>query len=238
MSSTDPTSTTDPTVGPTTDPTTSSTTDPTVGTDTDPTAGTDTDPTAGGGFDPPPAFGTNVLDLDLVGVWGLNWDQPNGFDSVLDVDDQGNFMWTETSADCSTTTLASGFLWVDNGQIVMHVETWERPLPWDTQPALGETFPPPFRLRMGFSLQGSGPDDYLALAGPPTLTETAPYTGESYIRLASDGAYIGGNWHSEAQLEAIPAGETSPVVIVRDTYQALLDAETDGTPNGTGACAR
>ncbi|MBL8943630.1 MAG: hypothetical protein JNK45_10795 [Myxococcales bacterium] len=224
---------------PTTDATTSDGTTTEVSTTTDATTsdgtteGTTTD-TGGGGFPDAPVFGSNVLDLDLVGVWGLNWDPASGFDSVLDIDDMGNFTWTESSADCSAQTVASGFLWVSGSQVVMHVETWDRPLPWDTEPVLGETFAPPFRLRMSFSLQGSGPDDYLALAAPSRVTEAAPYAGESYIRLTTDGAFLGGTWRGEAELEAIPAGEVDPVVIVRDVYQAILDPEAALDPEGTG----
>jgi hypothetical protein len=227
MSTTDPTDATS-TTG-TTDP---STTDPST------TSDSDTDPTGGGGFPPPPAFGTNVLDFDLVGVWGLNWDPVTGFDSVIDIDDQGNFMWTESSADCSSETLASGFLWVEGIQVVMHVETWERQLPWDTLAVTGETYPAPFRLRMSFSLQGSGADDYLVLAAPSRVTEAAPYTGESYVQIAPQGVFLAGTWHGEAQLDAIPAGEVDPLVIVRDTYEALFDLEMAADdPQGTGTRA-
>lgn len=217
----------------TSDGTTTEVSTTTDATTTDGTEGTTTD-TGGGGFPDAPVFGTNVLDLDLVGVWGLNWDPASGFDSVLDVDDMGNFTWTESSADCSAQTVASGYLWVSGSQVVMHVETWDRPLPWDTEPVLGETFAPPFRMRMSFSLQGSGPDDYLALAAPSRVTETAPYAGESYIRLTTDGAFLGGTWRGEAELEAIPAGEVDPVIIVRDVYQAILDPEAALDPEGTG----
>ncbi|HWB81979.1 MAG TPA: hypothetical protein VG755_43755 [Nannocystaceae bacterium] len=241
VSTTDPV-TTDPSVS-TTDPTdATSTTDPTdATTTTDPTDATsttdptDTDPTDGGGFPPAPAFGTNVLDFDLVGVWGLNWDPASGFDSVIDIDDQGNFMWTESSADCSTETVASGFLWVEGIQIVMHVELWDRQLPWDTEPVTGETYPPPFRLRSSFSLQGSGPDDYLVLAAPSRITEAAPYSGESYVQIDAQGDFLAGTWHGEAQLDAIPAGEVDPVVIVRDTYEAQLGPELAADdPQGMG----
>jgi len=168
-------------------------------------------------------------------VWGLNWDQPAGFDSVIEIDDMGNFTWTETSADCADASVASGMLWVVGSQVVMHVETWDRQLPWDTEPVLGESFQPPFRLRLSFSLQGGGASNYLALAAPPRVTEAAPYTGESYVRVSTDGAYLGGTWRGEAQLEAIPAGESEPVVIVRDVYRALLDAESaPDDPQGTG----
>lgn len=235
---TDPTTTdptlTDPT---TTDPTTtdSTTTDPTDATTTD-TTDTDTDSdTDGGGFDEPPVFGTNPLDFDLVGVWGLNWEPESGFDSVLDVDDAGNFMWTETSADCSESTVASGLLWVEGSQVVMHVELWDRQLPWDTEAVLGESFEPPFRLRLSYSLQGSGADDYLTFAAPGRITEGAPYTGESYVQTDAQGDFLAGTWRGEAQLDAIPAGETDPVTVVRDTFVASLGTEfASDDPQGLG----
>jgi hypothetical protein len=244
LETTDPTTTdstvTDPTdTATTTDPTDATTTDPTdaTTTDSDSDTGVDTDGD-GDGFVDPPAFGTNPLDFDLVGVWGLNWDPSSGFDSVLDVDDAGNFMWTETSADCTSSTLASGFLWVEGSQVVMHVEVWERPLPWDTEPVLGETFDPPFRLRMSFSLQGSGADDYLTFGAPGTITATAPYTGESYVQIAAEGDFLAGDWHGEAQLDAIPAGETAAVTIVRDSYNADLQLEfAADDPEGFGTRA-
>jgi len=99
----------------------------------------------------------------------------------------------------------------------------------------GETYDPPFRLRMSFSLQGGFATGYLALAAPGTITATAPYTGESYVRLTTDGSYIGGTWHGEAELFAIPAGASDPVVIVRDTYEAILQPEADMlNPEGVG----
>jgi hypothetical protein len=223
--------TTDPTD---TDGTTTSGTTTTGTTDPTDTDGTDTDPT-GGGFDPPAPFGDDVQELDLVGVWGLNWVPESGFDSVLDIDVSGNFIWTETSADCSTSTVASGVLWVQGTQVVMHVEEWERPLPWDTEPVLGETFPPPFRLLMSFSLQGGGGMAYLTFGAPSRVVETEPYTGESYIRTAVEGIYLGGDWQGEAELQAIPAGESDPVTIVRDYYLADLMPEVDMLdPQGTG----
>jgi hypothetical protein len=186
-------------------------------------------------FPPAPAFGTNVLDLDLIGTWGLNWEPETGFDSMIEISDDGEFVWTETSADCTTSTEATGHLWVEGVQVVMHVDTWERPLPWDTEAVLGESFAPPFRLRMSFSLQGAGGDAYLTLAAPTRVTEAAPYVGSSYVRVAQQGLYLGGTWRGEAELQAVPEGETEPVTIVRDVYQAFLDPETDALdPQGTG----
>ncbi|MBC8069187.1 MAG: hypothetical protein IAG13_12705 [Deltaproteobacteria bacterium] len=186
-------------------------------------------------FPPSPAFGTNVLDLDLVGTWGLNWEPETGFDSVIEISDAGDFVWLETSADCTTTTEATGHLWVEGVQVVMHVDTWERPLPWDTEAVLGESFAPPFRLRMSFSLQGGGGNAYLTLAAPSRVTEAAPYDGSSYVRTVEQGLYLGGTWRGESELQAVPEGETEPVTIVRDVYQAFLDPETDALdPQGSG----
>jgi hypothetical protein len=203
-------------------------------------SGGDDDATQGsaGEFPSAPAFGANVLDYDLVGVWGLSWQPAGGWDSVLEIDDGGEFTWTETSADCAATTFASGYLWVEGMQVVMHVETWERPLPWDTEPILGEAFPPPFRLRMSFTLQGGGADAYLAFSAPQRLTELGPYTGASYVRLDQQGIYLGGTWHGESELFAIPSGATEPVVVVRDVAEAFLDPESAPTdPQGTGVRA-
>lgn len=191
----------------------------------------------GAAFPEAPAFGTNVLDLDLVGSWGLNWVPESGFDSVIEIDDGGGFVWRETSADCSGSTTASGYLWVEGVQIVMHVDTWERPLPWDTEAVLGEVFEPPFRMRLSFSLQGNGEDAYLAIAAPQRVTETAPYLGASYVRTVQAGAYLGGSWRGEAELQAIPDGASEPVTIVRDVYEALLDAELGADAEGTGTRA-
>lgn len=235
-SATSDASTTDATTSGVSATTDASTTDATTST-TDPTAGTTDTTTGGNGFPDAPPFGSNVLDLDLVGTWNLNWDPVTGADSVIDIDDAGNFTWTESSADCSQSTVAAGYLWVEGSQVVMHVEQWDRQLPWDTEPVLGESFPPPFRLRMSFSLQGTGGVAYLGLGAPTRVVETSPYAGASFIRLTQAGGFIGGTWHGEAQLEAIPAGETDPVVIVRDTYEALLDAESGVDPEGTGTRA-
>jgi hypothetical protein len=188
------------------------------------------------GFPDAQIFGDDVLELDLPGTWGLNWDPPSGFDSVLMINMDGTFDWLETSADCTTSDNATGTLWVEgNNTLAMHFDTWEGPLPWDTDPVLGETFPAPFQIRMLFSLQGSGLDDYMVLSGPPGLTRSAPYTAEGYLRLTTEGIYIGGDWHGEGELWDIPAGGVCATTIVRDYFDALLDPETDPLdPQGGG----
>jgi hypothetical protein len=209
----------------------------TTGTTVDPTFGTsDTDSTGPGddGFPPGQPFGDNVQELDIVGVWGLNWDPGSGWDSVLEIDEAGDFLWVETSADCSEQTVASGYLWVAGSQLVMHVEQWEGGLPWDTEPVMDEVYPAPFRMQLSFSLQG----DYLAIAGPAGLTDTTPYTGESFIRQSTDGSYLGGVWRGEAELHAIRPGQSEAVVIVRDVFEATLDPEQDTDPEGTGLLFR
>ncbi|MBC8071939.1 MAG: hypothetical protein IAG13_26665 [Deltaproteobacteria bacterium] len=121
-------------------------------------------------------------------------------------------------------------------QIVMQVDTWERQLPWDPEAVLGESFSPPFRLRMSFSLHGGGGSAYLTLAAPTRVTETAPYLGSSYAQTVQDGAYLGGTWRGESALQAVPAGETEPVTIVRDVWR--VRGSTARCHRGAGARPR
>lgn len=218
-------------------------TDSSSGTDTDTstsTGDTDTDTDTGdtdtGGLEAFPPVGDfgdeefGVQELDLIGTWSLQW-APDAAtpDSVLTIDELGNFIWRETSADCSVDTLATGFLWVEPGQLVMHVETWERQLPWDTLGALGEEFPAPFRLRMTYALLGPN----LALTGPERLT-SEPYTGRAQLQEAAAGVFIAGQWNGETELWAVPAGEQLAKVIVRDRFIATLDVEPGVDPESTG----
>ena len=237
----------------TTDSDTSTDTDATTGTGTDTDAtstgtgtdtGTDTGTSTGTGtdtdtdtdgldlFPPAGAFGDDVFGVqeqDLIGTWSLQWaPDANTPDSVLTIDANGDFIWRETSADCSSDTLATGFLWVEASQLVMHVETWERPLPWDTA-ALGETFPAPFRLRMNYGLLGPN----LGLAGPGNLT-TDPYTGRAYIQLQAEGQFIAGDYYGEAELWAVRQGDPLAKVIVRERFIADLDIEPGINPESTG----
>lgn len=182
-------------------------------------------------FPEPGVFGDDVQELDLVGVWSLQWaPDATTWDSVLSVDASGDWVWRETSADCTSDALATGFLWVEPGQIVMHVETWERQLPWDTAAIAGQEFPPPFRLRMTYALLGPN----LALAGTDRLVEAAPYEGRAYLQTAPVGIYIAGQWHSEAELMAAFDGAPDAVVVVRDRFMPTLDVEPGVTPESTG----
>jgi hypothetical protein len=50
--------------------------------------------------------------------------------------------------------------------------------------------------------------------------------------------HLGGSWHGEAELLAIPDGASAPIVIVRDYYDAFLDPESNPLdPQGTGTRA-
>lgn len=202
---------------------------------TDSTTGSDTtgEPSP---FGPIEEFGDDTLENDLLGVWGLSfgpswgitalnpvpppWDPVGAPDSVLSVNAQGGFVWTEYSADCdpAQTTVGMGSVWVEGSQIVFHVDSWERQLPWDTlngPPA--QDFAAPFRMKLGYTLQGS----YLTLAGPSTLTEVGPYNGRSlqYIDPEADRNDLAGHWLGEAELVAIPAGQQLPQTIVRTSFQ-------------------
>ena len=237
---TDPNPTTSTTVT-TIDTDTTLTTTTTTGTSTDTgtsTTGTDTDTSTSTGdpldaFPPAGLFGDEIFgvqETDLIGTWSLQWapDASTG-DSILTIDDNGNFTWRETSADCTVDTLATGFLWVEPGSIVMHIDTWERQLPWDTLGVLGEEFPAPFRLRMTYALLGPN----LGLAGPDRLT-TDPYTGRAQIQESSQGIYIAGKWTGEAELTAVADGDMLAKVIVRDRFISTLDIEPGINPESTG----
>lgn len=242
------------------DITTSGTSTSDVATDPDPTAGDPTSADTGGpgtttlpddtttlpddtsstgvdtdGFDPQGAFGDDefgVQELDLVGRWGLWWDPTKSpWQSELTIEPDGGFVWRETTDDCRGETLATGTLWVEGYAMVMHVDTWERDLPFATMDALGEEFPPPFRLRLGYTLQGL----YLGLAAPTGITTPEPYAGRTWARYFADDDWLAGEWQLEAELTAIPAGEQQAIVIVREVHQALLDPAFNTTPvEGSG----
>lgn len=211
----------------------------TTGLDTDTTGTTDTtdtDTDTGGldAFPPAGAFGDDVFgvqELDLVGTWSLQW-APDATtpDSVLTIDSNGEFIWRETSTDCTTDTLATGFVWVEASQLVMHVESWERQLPFDTLAALGEDFPAPFRIRMNYGLLGPT----LGLIGPTTLTGVTPYTGRAYIQLQGEGQFIAGDYYGETELWAVRQGDTQAKVIVRERFIGDLDKEPALDPESTG----
>jgi len=186
------------------------------------------------GWPDPGTFGDDVQEVDLVGVWTLPWDPTDHWDSTLYVYDDGYFEWIEWSAACDELTYASGSLWVEGTQIVMHVDSWERPLPWATEQVIGQSFPPPFRLRLGYTVLG----DSLAFAAPPGLFGQAPYPGRSYLQIEDTGDALAGTWVAEAELLAIPEGESSPFVIVRDRYEAYLDPPFPDTSEGTGTRQR
>lgn len=215
-------------------------TDPTVSsTVTSPTSATDTDPDTGTtgqvpGWPDPGIFGDDVQEVDLVGVWTMPWEPTDHWDSTLYVYDDGYFEWIEWSAACDELTYAGGSLWVEGTQIVMHVDAWERPLPWVTEDVIGQSFPPPFRLRLGYTVLG----DSLAFAAPPGLFGQVPYPGRSYVQIEDTGDALAGVWVAEAELFAIPEGESSPFVIVRDRYEAYLDPPFPGTSEGTGTRQR
>jgi hypothetical protein len=215
------------------------TTDPTITTTptTTPTTDSETDTETTGpmpGWPDPGVFGDDVQEVDLVGTWTMPWDPSEHWDSTLYVYDNGYFEWIEWSAGCEELTYVAGSLWVEGTQIVMHVDAWERPLPWATEDVIGQSFPPPFRLRLGYTVLG----EYLAFAAPPGITAQAAYAGRSYLLIEDGGEALAGTWVAEAELHAIPDGESSPFVIVRDRYEAYLDAPFPGTSEGTGARQR
>jgi len=149
---------------------------------------------------------------------------------VITIDSNGEFIWRETSADCQTDTLATGALWVEPGQLVMHVDLWERPLPWDTLGVMGQEFPAPFRIRMSYALLGTN----MMLAGTDRLTASEAYTGRAFLQAVSQGMFIAGQWIGETELMDVVDGEMAAKVIVRDRFVATLDVEPGIDPESTG----
>jgi hypothetical protein len=184
----------------------------------------ETDPGPTGSFPPAEPFGDSLPETDLVGVWGSPWDTAGVDDITLTVTADGAFVWRETSADCSVDLQATGALWVEGTQLVFHVQTWDKRMPWNTQAEIGLTVAPPFRLRLGYSPMGG----FLGLAGPRRLTEVHDWTGRSYDRIDA-GTGPQGRWIGESELWALVAGETEPQLVVRERFSADLPGDAGAT---------
>lgn len=202
-----------------------------VGMSTDATAtdtATDTSPPATGGalpsFDPPGVFGDDVRETDLIGVWTAPWEPAGQADVSLIVAATGAFTWVESVADCSQSYVATGMLWVENSQLILHVETWEKRDPWHVEAVLGGALVRPFRLRLGYSPMGG----FLGVAGAATLTHVRNWQGRTFDRIAA-GMGPQGSWVAEAELWALVPGELAPALIVRDRSSAELDAAGGAT---------
>lgn len=189
-------------------------------------------------FPPPETFGDSVLETDLVGQWALQWTAEKG-NLVLDVQPSGAFRLTEYDTACSVVTLGQGSLWVSGYAIVFHFDDWSGQALWPTESTLGYELNPPFRMSSSFTLQGSEDDAFLAIVAPETLLADDSYAGQSFLRLTTEGAYLGGQWQGEASLQMLVPGEEEPVLAVIDSQKAFLDVElVGGTPEGTGTWAR
>lgn len=161
------------------------------------------------------AFGDDVRELDLIGRWVVPW-SPVGRDHVeIEVDAAGGFAWRERDADCTVVGSADGSLWVEGTQLVLSVDAWDKPMPWDTETAIGVELAAPFRMRVGYTPMGG----YLGFAAPPDLTSVIPWSGRAYSRLDASAGPVG-SWAAEAELWATPPDEASPALIVRERREA------------------
>jgi len=171
------------------------------------------------GFPDAEPFGDDVRELDLVGSWAVPWDPTGVADVVLQIGDDGSFTWRETRADCSEAGSASGRLWVEGTQLVMHVELWDKRAPWDVEAQLGEPLVAPFRMRVGYSPMGG----YLGISARRQWTDVLQWRGVGYARLDATSGPTG-QWAAEAELWAIPQGEVAAQLLVRDRYEATIVA--------------
>ncbi len=168
-------------------------------------------------FPAPELFGDHVRELDLVGSWTMPWDPTGVADVSITIASDGAFTWRETEADCSDGGSASGQLWVEGSQLVMHVDAWDKKDPWDVDAVLGEPLATPFRMRLGYAPMGG----YLGFAARKRLTDVVQWRGVGYVRLDA-GTGPQSAWAAEAELWAIPAGTTEPQLLVRDRFSATL----------------
>ncbi len=163
-------------------------------------------------FPPAPPFGDDPAETGLVGTWTVAWN-PNGTPHwTLDIAGDGSFTWTEAAASCTATAAASGVLWVDGQQVVMHVETWDKRDPWPVESVVGESLQLPFRLHLDYAMALG----QLSMTGPWELTAMLGWEGRVYRR--TSGAGPAGTWTTSASLEAILPGEDSPKIIATDTF--------------------
>lgn len=198
----------DPTVDPTLD--SGSTSDgETSGTDpTDPT--TDGDPQPA--FPPAEPFGDDAAETGLAGTWTVAWNPDGTPHWSLDIAGDGAFTWSEAAASCSSTAVASGVLWVEGNQLVLHVETWDKRDPWPVESVVGAPLEVPFRLHLDYAMALG----MLSVSGPWELTAMLGWEGRVYRRESGSGP--AGTFSTQASLEAILPGEDTPRTIVRDTY--------------------
>ncbi|MCR9162072.1 MAG: hypothetical protein ACE37F_28450 [Nannocystaceae bacterium] len=164
-------------------------------------------------FPAPPPFGDDAGETGLVGTWTVAWNPDGTPHWTLDIDDDGTFAWTEAAAACTETAAASGQLWVEGGQIVMHIETWDKRDPWPVESVVGQPLALPFRLHLDYALALG----QLSVSGPWELTAMLGWQGRVYAR--TSGAGPAGMWTTSASLEAILPGEDTPKIIATDTYQ-------------------
>jgi hypothetical protein len=168
-------------------------------------------------FPAPEPFGDDVRELDLVGSWTMPWDPNDVADVSITIASDGAFTWRETEADCSDGGSASGRLWVEGSQLVMHVDAWDKKDPWDVEAVLGEPLEVPFRMRIGYAPMGG----YLGFAARKRFTDVVQWRGAGYVRLDA-GTGPQSAWANEAELWAVPAGATEPQLLVRDRFSATL----------------
>ena len=163
-------------------------------------------------FPPAEPFGDDADEVWLVGSWTVAWNPDGTPHWNLDIEADGSFLWTEAAASCTATAVASGVLWVDGKQLVLHLETWDKRDPWPVESVVGEPLALPFRLHLDFAMALG----MLSISGPWELTAMLGWEGRVYRRAPAVGP--AGVWSSTASLEAILAGEDMPRVIVQDTY--------------------
>lgn len=182
------------------------------GADTDGESGATTGAPLEDAFPPPGVFGDDSDEAGLVGTWTVSWNPDGTPHWSLAIAEDGSFSWSEAAASCSAVEDASGVLWVEGNELVMHVEAWDKREPWPVESVVGEPLVPPFRLHLSYAMAGG----MLSVTGPWELTAMLGWEGRVFRRDAGFGP--AGTWHSTAWLEAVLEGDSEPRVIARDVY--------------------
>lgn len=163
-------------------------------------------------FPPAEPFGDDVTESGLAGTWTVAWNPDGTPHWTLDIAADGSFTWFEAAASCNATAVASGVLWVEGKQLVLHLETWDKREPWPVESVVGAPLETPFRLHLDYAMAMG----MLSVSGPWELTAMLGWEGRVYQRESGSGP--AGTWTTQASLEAILPGEDSPRIVARDTY--------------------
>ena len=150
--------------------------------------GTTTDDDPEPAFPPAEPFGDDAAESGLAGTWTVAWNPDGTPHWTLDIAADGSFTWFEAAASCNATAAASGVLWVEGNQLVLHLDTWDKRDPWPVESVIGAPLQTPFRLHLDYAMAMG----MLSISGPWALTAMLGWEGRVYQRESGSGP--AGTW--------------------------------------------